>query len=65
MKPNKPICNVATLIERIEATADASLAEIFDRRRLGIAIAAIINIIATTISSSIKLNPFCLVRVIN
>jgi hypothetical protein len=36
------------------------LADILDRSRLGIAIAAMIRIMATTISSSISENPFCL-----
>jgi hypothetical protein len=47
------------LIVRIEPTADASLAAIRDRRRLGIAIAAMIRMIATTISNSISEKPFC------
>src|ERR1700686_2226043 len=45
---------------RSEATADASLAAIFERSRFGIAIAAMIKIIATTISNSINEKPFCL-----
>src|SRR5438270_12434878 len=50
----------------IEATAEASSAEIFARSRLGIAIAAMINMIATTISSSIKEKPFSrLIRCLN
>jgi hypothetical protein len=44
---------------RIEPTAEASLAAIRDRRRFGIAIAAMIRIIATTISNSISEKPFC------
>jgi hypothetical protein len=47
------------LIVRIEPTADASLAAMRDRRRLGIAIAAMIRMIATTISNSISEKPFC------
>src|SRR5579862_2708907 len=46
---------------RKEATADASLAAIFERSRFGIAIAAMIKMIATTISNSISEKPFCLV----
>jgi hypothetical protein len=41
------------------AAAD-SLASILDRSKLGTAMAAMIRMIATTISSSIKENPFCL-----
>ena len=48
---------VAVLTVRTEPTAEASLAAIRDRRRFGIAIAAMINIIATTISNSISENP--------
>ena len=48
---------------RSEPTAEDSLAAIFARRRFGIAIAAIIKMIATTIKSSIKEKPFCLVRI--
>ncbi len=47
------------LIVRIEPTADASLAAIRDRSKFGIAIAAIIKIIATTINNSISEKPFC------
>ena len=39
------------LIVRIEPTAEASLAAMRDRRRLGMAMAAMIRMIATTISS--------------
>jgi hypothetical protein len=46
---------------RIEPTADASLAAIRDLSRFGIAIAAIIKIIATTINNSMSENPFCFV----
>src|SRR5438874_558461 len=42
---------------RSEATADDSFAEILARRRLGMAIAATIRMMATTISSSIKEKP--------
>ena len=44
---------------RTEPTADASLAAIRDRKRFGIAIAAMIKIIATTINNSISENPVC------
>src|SRR6266705_820689 len=50
----------AVLMPRSEATAEASLAEIFERIKFGIAIAAIIRMIATTINNSISENPFCL-----
>src|SRR5580704_3434605 len=43
---------------RSEATADASLAAIFERSKFGIAIAAMIRMIATTISNSINEKPF-------
>jgi hypothetical protein len=45
------------LMVRIEPTADASLAAMRARSKFGIAMAAMINIIATTISSSISENP--------
>src|ERR1700674_3738561 len=44
---------------RREPTADASFAAIRDRRRFGMAMAAMIRMIATTISSSIREKPFC------
>jgi hypothetical protein len=44
---------------RSEPTAEASFAAIRDRRRFGIAMAAMIKIIATTISNSIREKPFC------
>jgi hypothetical protein len=44
----------------MEATADASFALMRDRKRFGIATAAMTKIIATTISNSISENPFCL-----
>src|SRR5258708_1169093 len=47
---------------RTEATAEASLAAILDRIKLGIAIAAMIKIIATTMSNSMSEKPFCLLR---
>src|ERR1039457_2516172 len=45
---------------RIDAAADASFAAMRARSRFGIAIAAIIRMIATTISNSISEKPFCL-----
>src|SRR3954464_15325985 len=44
---------------RIEPTADDSLAEMRARSRFGIAMAAMIRMIATTISNSISEKPFC------
>jgi hypothetical protein len=44
----------------MEATADASLAAIFERNRFGIAMAAMIKMTATTINNSINEKPFCL-----
>ena len=44
---------------RIELTADDSLAAIRARSKLGMAIAAMIRMIATTISNSISEKPFC------
>jgi hypothetical protein len=44
---------------RTELAADASLADILARNKFGMAMAAIIRIIATTISSSIREKPFC------
>jgi hypothetical protein len=49
---------------RILATAEASFALILARIKLGIAIAAIIKITATTINNSMSENPFCL-RILN
>src|SRR6267143_7307836 len=49
----------AVLIMRSEATAEASLARRRERRKLGIAIAEMIKMIDTTISSSIREKPFC------
>src|ERR1039458_6303500 len=46
-----------------EAAADESLAAIRARIRLGIAIAAMIRMMATTISSSISEKPFCCFRI--
>src|SRR5881227_2221238 len=44
---------------RIELTADDSLAAIRARSRFGMAMAAMIRMIATTISNSINEKPFC------
>ena len=49
----------AVLTVRTDATADDSLAAILARSRFGIAIAAMIRMIATTICSSISEKPFC------
>jgi hypothetical protein len=43
----------------MEPTAEDSFAAIRDRSKLGIAMAAIIKMIATTISNSIREKPFC------
>jgi len=48
---------------RSEATADAWFAAIFDRIKLGIAIAAMIKMIATTINNSISEKPFCFLQI--
>src|SRR5690242_2801048 len=45
---------------RTEPTAEASFAAMRERSKLGMAIAAMINMIATTISNSINEKPFCL-----
>src|SRR5580658_6590804 len=47
----------------MEPTAEASLAAIRDRRRFGIAIAAMIRMMATTINNSMREKPFCRVRI--
>jgi hypothetical protein len=47
----------ALLMVRIDPIADASLPDMRARRRPGTAIAAMIPMIATTISSSISVNP--------
>src|ERR1700693_56144 len=44
---------------RSELTAEASLPAILERRKFGIAIAAMIRMMATTISNSMSENPFC------
>ncbi len=48
----------ALLIALMEPTAEASLAESLACNMLGIAMAAMIRMIATTISNSISENPF-------
>src|ERR1700726_368325 len=48
------------MMVRSEAAAEESLAAIRARIKLGIAIAAMIRMMATTISSSISEKPFCL-----
>jgi hypothetical protein len=47
------------LMVRIDATADDSFAAMRARSKLGIAIAAMIRIMATTINNSIREKPFC------
>src|SRR2546429_669769 len=47
----------ALVMPRIEDTADASLAAIRECNRLGIAMAAMIRMIAITINNSIRVNP--------
>src|SRR6266849_1513447 len=49
----------AVLMVRREPTAEDSFAAIRDRRRFGMAMAAMIRMIATTISNSIREKPFC------
>ena len=49
----------AVLIVRTDPTAEASLAAIRERSKFGIAIAAMIKMIATTISNSMSEKPFC------
>src|SRR5579862_5139490 len=49
---------MVVLSVRKEATAEASFAAIFERSRFGIAIAAMINMIATTINNSMSEKPF-------
>src|SRR5690349_24418383 len=44
---------------RTEPTADDSLAAILERSKFGMAMAAMIRMIATTISNSIREKPFC------
>src|SRR6267143_2953282 len=53
----------AVFRDRNEPTAEASFAAIFERSKLGMAIAAMIKMIATTIKSSINEKPFCLFRI--
>src|SRR5438034_1973660 len=49
----------AVPIVRTDPTAEDSLAAIFERSKFGMAIAAMIRMIATTIKSSIREKPFC------
>src|SRR5438067_8889090 len=51
---------LAVTTVRTEAAAEDSLAAILARSRFGMAIAAMIRMIATTISNSINEKPFCL-----
>src|SRR2546422_3263839 len=53
----------AVFRDRNEPTAEASFAAIFERSKLGMAIAAMIKMIATTIKSSINEKPFCFLRI--
>src|SRR5574340_407391 len=46
-------------MERSEPTAELSFAAMRERSRFGMAIAAMIRMIATTISNSISEKPFC------
>src|SRR5579862_7050031 len=50
-------------MERSEPTAEASFAAMRERSRFGIAMAAMIRMIATTISNSISEKPFCFLMV--
>jgi hypothetical protein len=50
---------MAVLMVRIDDTADASFAAIRARSRFGMAIAAMIRMIATTINNSISEKPLC------
>src|SRR5437660_9230228 len=52
--------SIAVSMVRTDAAADDSLAAIRARSRFGMAIAAMIRMIATTISNSISEKPFCL-----
>jgi hypothetical protein len=47
-------------MERSDPTAEDSFAAILERSKFGIAMAAMIKMIATTISNSIREKPFCL-----
>src|SRR5438105_3759519 len=51
--------SIAVSMVRTDAAADDSLAAIRARNKFGIAIAAMIRMIATTISNSISEKPFC------
>src|SRR6266404_5230778 len=50
-------------MERREEIAEASFAAVRERRRLGIAMAAIIRITETTTNNSIREKPVCLGRI--
>ena len=50
---------MAVLMVRTEPTAEDSLAAMRERIKFGIAMAAMIRMIATTISNSISEKPFC------
>src|ERR1700722_5352836 len=52
-------------MERTEPTAEASLAAMRARSKFGIAMAAMIKIIATTISNSINEKPFCFLFIVS
>ena len=52
----------ALLMARTEPMADASLPDMRARRRPGIAMAAMMPMIATTISSSMSVKPFWLTK---
>src|SRR5215472_17105554 len=54
---------IDVLYVRSEATAEASLAAIFERIRFGMAMAAMIKMIATTISNSISEKPRSVFRI--
>src|SRR5580692_6972164 len=55
---------LAVFMVRSDATAEASFAEMRARSTFGIAMAAMIRMIATTIKSSISEKPFCLLRIL-
>jgi fructose-specific phosphotransferase system IIC component len=50
---------IAVLMVRTDPTAEDSFAAMRERMRFGIAMAAMIKMIATTISNSISEKPFC------
>ena len=55
-----PGLTVPLSVAVVEPTAEASFAAMRERSRFGIAIAAMIRMIATTINNSINENPLCL-----